>query len=63
MMSSAELVGPRLRHRVQTDGAQVSSGRLLNACRWLTAGRRRTTGALLLQREETSWNMYCTFLL
>ena len=52
MMSSGELVGSRLRHRVETDGAQVSSGRLLSAHRGLTAGRRGTAGALLLEPQQ-----------
>lgn len=56
-MSSGELAGSGLRHCVETDSAQVSSGRLLYVCRRLTAGRRRSAAALLL---HTHTNQYTT---
>lgn len=47
-LMSSKLVGPRMRHRVQTDGAQVPSGRGLCCCGRLRAWRSRSTTALLL---------------
>lgn len=57
VMSSGELAGSWLRNRVEADRAQVSSHWLLEACRRLTAGRRRTTGALLQQRGNTEYSL------
>lgn len=50
-MCSAELV-PGVRHRVETDGAQVPSDQLLDTCRRRRTGRGgRTAAALLLQTD------------
>lgn len=48
---SGGLVWAGLRHRVQTDRAQVSSGWRLKVCRGRPTWRRRSAGALL-QREN-----------
>lgn len=59
VVSSGELAGPGLRHRVQTDSAQVPSGRWLDAHRRLASRRGRSAGAPHLHTNTRNMELMC----